>query len=270
MHRDFRVSILMITIAIALLASACAASTGVSSPTSTSSFVSAAVPSAPPSAAPTARLAATPQPMPTFDGDVALQAGAYVFNFTRLDAPGKPFPKVQVSVPDGWSGFRGFGVDNQTGANFHFVSFWDVTDVYTNPCHWLGPKLHPGPTVDELAAVLAAQPLRNASVPVSVSLGGYHGKYLEQSIPNGMAFSACDKDPSDSQFYFESWTGDVLWNAPYDTTDRHEQGPGQVDRLWILDVEGQRLVIDASYMPGATAQDKADVQQVVDSIRFQP
>ena len=86
--------------------------------------------------------------------------------------------------------------------------------------------------------------------------------------PTGIAFSDCDKDPSDGQFYFDSWTGDGLWNAPWDpsgTTDRYEQGPCQVDRLWILDVEGRRLVIDASYLPGATAQDKADVQQVLDA-----
>ena len=207
--------------------------------------------------------------MPTADGDVALEAGTYAFDFTRLDAPGKPFPRVLVTVPDGWSGFRGFGVDSHGGSRFNFASFWNVEDIYANPCHWLDPSVHPGPTVDDLASALAAQPLRNATAPVSVSLGGYAGQYLELSIPNGIAFSNCDKDPSDGQSYFESWTGNVLWNAPYESTDRHEQGPGQVDRLWILDVEGRRLVIDASYMPGATAQDRADLQQVVDSIRFE-
>jgi hypothetical protein len=262
----------VVAMAVALLGGACTTNAVKSTPSSTSSPVVTVVPSAPP----TASLGATPQPMPTADGDTSLGAGTYAFDFTRLDTPGNPFPRVLVTVPDGWSGFRGFGVDslggvdNLGGSRFHFVSFWDVVDVYKNPCHWLGPKVHPGPTVDELAAMLAAQPLRKATVPVAVSLGGYHGKYLEQSIPKGLAFSNCDKDPSDGQFYFESWTGNVLWNAPYDTTDRHEQGPGQVDRIWILDVEGRRFVIDASYMPGATAQDKADVQQVVDSIRFQP
>ena len=121
--------------------------------------------------------------MPTADGDTGLGAGTYAFDFTRLDAPGKPFPTVLITVPDGWSGFRGFGVDSLSGARYHFVSFWDVVDVYTNSCHWLGPKVHPGPTVDELAAVLAARPLRNATAPVSVSLGGYDGKYLEWSVP---------------------------------------------------------------------------------------
>jgi hypothetical protein len=207
--------------------------------------------------------------MPTVDGHVGLAAGTYTFDFTRLDAPGRPFPRVLITVPDGWSGFRGFGVSGPRGL---FVGFWNVVDVYANSCHWIGPKVHTGSTVDELAAVLAARPLRNATVPVSVSLGGYEGRYQEWSVPKDIDFSSCDKDPSDGQSYFDSWTGNALWNAPYDSsgkTDRYQQGPGQVDRLWILDLEGRRLVIDATYLPGATAQDRADLQQVVDSIRFE-
>ena len=95
--------------------------------------------------------------------------------------------------------------------------------------------------MDELAAVLEARPLRNATAPVAVNLGGYHGKYLDRSVPVDIHFSDCD---------------------------RHQQGPGQVDRLWILDVEGSRLVIDATYMPGATERDRAELAKVVDSIAF--
>jgi hypothetical protein len=256
------------SIVIALLTSACASGTASPPPT----FTSAPTVAVPPTGVPTTQLV-SPGPIPTFDGDVGLHAGTYVFHFTRLDELGKPFPRVLVTVPDGWSAFRGFGVDAGSGLRYSFVSFWGVVDVYKNPCHWQGPKLQSGTTVEELAAVLAAQPLRNATVPASVSLGGYDGKFLEQSVPNDIVFADCDKDPSDGQNYFESWTGSGLWNAPWDpagTTDRYEQGPGQVDRLWILGVEGRRLVIDASYMPGATTQDKADVQRVVDSIRFVP
>jgi hypothetical protein len=63
--------------------------------------------------------------------------------------------------------------------------------------------------------------------------------------------------------YFESWTGDGTGG-----TDRYQQGPGQVDRLWILDVEGRRLVIDANYRPGSTDHDRANLQRVVNSIVF--
>lgn len=60
--------------------------------------------------------------------------------------------------------------------------------------------------------------------------------------------------------FFKSWT-DV-------EGDRYQQGPGQIDWLWILDVEGHRLVIDATYLPGATGQDRAELAQVVSSIAF--
>ena len=157
----------------------------------------------------------------------------YTFDFHGLDAPGKP--KV-------------------------------------NSCHWLGQLIHPGPTVDELAAVLATRPLRNATALVAVSLGGYAGKYLEWSVPLDTSFSDCDQGPGDAFGWFESCTGASLWNAPDNpsgTTDRYQQGPGQVDRRWILDVEGRRLVIDATYMPGATDQDRT-LTKVVDSIAFRP
>jgi len=36
----------------------------------------------------------------------------------------------------------------------------------------------------------------------------------------------------------ESWTANG-WSG-----DRYQQRPGQVDRIWILDVDGERLVVD--------------------------
>jgi hypothetical protein len=212
---------------------------------------------------------ATPHAMPS--GEASLKAGTYSFDFPLLDAPGKPFPNVVIAMPDGWTTFKGFGVEDT--ARQLFVGFWNVVDVYANSCRWLGPRIHPGPTVDGLAAVLAGRPLRNATAPVAVSVGGYHGKFLEWSVPSNVNFSDCDRDPGDNISYFESWTGLMLWNAPWNpegTTDRYQQGPGQVDRIWILDVEGRRLVIDATYMPGSTDQDRADLQQIVDSIAFAP
>jgi hypothetical protein len=47
-------------------------------------------------------------------------------------------------------------------------------------------------------------------------------------------------------------------------------GAGERDRVWILDVGGQRLVIATVGSPGQTAQATAEVQGVLDSIRFAP
>jgi hypothetical protein len=127
-------------------------------------------------------------------GEASLKAGTYSFDFPLLDAPGKPFPNVVIAMPDGWTTFKGFGVEDT--ARQLFVGFWNVVDVYANSCRWLGPRIHPGPTVDGLAAVLAGRPLRNATAPVAVSVGGYHGKFLEWSVPSNVNFSDCDRDPA--------------------------------------------------------------------------
>jgi hypothetical protein len=246
MTRYSRLSTMMIAITVVLLASACASRV-------------------PPTAAATTPQAArmTPQAMPAAQG---LKAGTYAYHFQRLDVPGKPFPQVLITVPDGWSSV-GFFVHSLVGSHREIaVSFWNVVDVYTNGCHWLGPMIHPGPTVDGLAAVLAARPLRNATAPAAVSLGGYSGKFLQWSVPSDVSFADCDMDPSDGVRYFDSWTGASLTDSG--TTDRYQQEPGQVDRLWIIDVQGRRLVVDAAYWSGATDQDRANLQRVVDSIAF--
>jgi hypothetical protein len=38
--------------------------------------------------------------------------------------------------------------------------------------------------------------------------------------------------------------------------------------VWVLDVEGRPLVVDASYWPGATPDQRQQLESVVESIRF--
>ena len=137
------------------------------------------------------------------------------------------------------------------------LSFWDVDQVYGTPCTWKSKGMvDPGTTIGGLAAALSRQPLRNATAPTNFVLAGALGKYVRLSVPRHIDFAHCDKG------YFESWTG-LGW-----ARDRWEQGPGQVDRVWILNVLGQRLVVDANYLPSATRADRAELDRVVHSIRF--
>jgi hypothetical protein len=43
---------------------------------------------------------------------------------------------------------------------------------------------------------------------------------------------------------------------------------GQVELVWILDVDEQRLVIDAIYPPDTADADRAELMSVVESLRF--
>jgi hypothetical protein len=46
--------------------------------------------------------------------------------------------------------------------------------------------------------------------------------------------------------------------------------PGQLDLLWIVDVDGVPLVIDASLDPGTSAEVRAELLQMVESIQIDP
>lgn len=193
-------------------------------------------------------------------GRQALDAGPQTLDLVERDERGTGpahLPKIQITVPEGWFNFDGWATSKGLEVDTVFVTFWDIDQVDPHPCKKVGkPMVDPGPDVDGLAAALAKQPLRNATAPKHIVLDGFSGKYLELSVPTDIHFVDCD----DGQF--DSWTANG-WAG-----GRYQQTPGQVDRIWILDVDGERLVIDASYLPNASPDDRAELDAVVKSIRF--
>jgi hypothetical protein len=147
------------------------------------------------------------------------------------------------------------------------LSVWNVGRVPRDPCHWKDSLSSPGPTVADLTAALERQRLRDATAPTDVSLAGYEGTYLEMSVPadsvvTGDAdFEGCD-DPGNGHSDFVSWFG-VGGHG-----ERYARVAGQVERVWILDVNGQRLVVDGIYSPDATPEDIAELERVAASIHF--
>jgi hypothetical protein len=218
---------------------------------------------------PTTQPASTPSPVPTpartfSPGVAALTAGTHA---ALVVASGNTYPEFTVVVPKGW-----FEQDGQfiiTGATRPVlgVSVWDVGQVYRDPCHWQGQGFDPGPGVANLVAALVAQKMRNATTPTDVTLAGYAGKYLEWSVPADLkssswtSFDACDLDSDGVHRDFLSWLGNGMG-------DRYEEVPGQVDQLWVLDVNGQRLVVDATYSPDTSQGQRAELERLVDSLRF--
>jgi hypothetical protein len=59
-----------------------------------------------------------------------------------------------------------------------------------------------------------------------------------------------------------------VWELPWGATN--DLNPGQADRVWILDVGSQRLVIDALQTPHQTAATTAEVQGILGSIKITP
>lgn len=200
----------------------------------------------------------SPQPYPT-SGLVA--PGTYLVR--PPDAPA-----YTVTMPADWQA-GGEPVKNDgTPASLALMT-WRVGNVSADPCQWVGNLLNPpvGPTVDDLATALANQPRRSATTPMDVSLGGYSGKYLELTVPIDLDFATCSQDPGQgptSPHFFVSWVG-----LTTDETMGFAR-PGSHDRIWILDVNGVRLLLDAVDFPAATAQDRGELQSIIDSIHIEP
>lgn len=184
---------------------------------------------------------------------------------------GGSYPGYTVVVPAGWYEDRGYFTLKYPHSDVHGpvlgISVWDVGQVFRDPCHWTDQAADPGPGVANLVAALVAQPMRNATTPTDVTLAGYRGQYLEWSVPADLksstwgGFDACDVEPYSGNHDFASWLGNGLG-------ERYQAAPGQVDRLWVLDVKGQRLVVDATYSPDTPQEDRVELGQLVESLRF--
>jgi hypothetical protein len=113
-----------------------------------------------------------------------------------------------------------------------------------------------GSSVDGLVAALASQKGRQASTPTDLTVDGFAGKYMELTVPARIYLAECDGGQ------FRTWLG----------TDGRERylKPGQRDLLWIVDVDGTPLVIDAALGAGTSAQDRAERIQIVNSVRIDP
>ena len=218
--------------------------------------------------------APTPTPTPKPSGNV---------NFTGSFAPGTTYviddpccvvsSRMTFTIPaTGWyTPLEPWRIGKEVPAGESsifdlFVTPRRVANVYTGGCHWRGTELNPpvGPTVDDLATALFAQAEPGASPPTAVTVGGHPGKKVELSIPEDLDMATCDSHGGDSDPIFGRFVIDNGLRA-----EPYVHGKGQHHTFYIIDVDGTRQVIDAMYLPGTTAADRAELDQIVASIRFE-
>ena len=171
--------------------------------------------------------------------------------------------RFTFTLPDGWTGFGGGSVvptvelySPPGGAALLFMrGAW----LYSEPCGGpAGPDVPTGTTVDEFVTALADHPDLDVTSPVDVTLGGYSGQYLELRAPANTTTDELGPDPSGCNYYF-------VWEPGI-----YAQGPNALWRIWVLDVDGVRVVVRADSFPGTTPQVQAQLQGIVDSIQIQP
>jgi predicted amidohydrolase len=132
---------------------------------------------------------------------------------------------------------------------------WEITGTYVDPCtdHTLvAPR--PGPGVDELAADLASMPGTVADPPVSVTIDGYRGKAVEVTVATDITTCGIDS----------FW----LWASP--DGERYVNGSDETNRIFVVDVDGERLTFAGRFTPATTTADRAELEAVIASIRIEP
>jgi hypothetical protein len=136
-------------------------------------------------------------------------------------------------------------------------------------------------------ALSQLEPFTVTSPPTDVTLGGYPGKHLELAVPalpidhvgnNVNFFTGCVENelyswisPLNDTAGPGSRTSGLLGHGS-DSRGAFNiyQAVGDTEELWILDVEGTRVVIAAFTPAGSPTADIAERDAMFDSIRVEP
>ena len=154
-----------------------------------------------------------------------------------MTANGRPdAPWAVLDVPEGFSSIGGWVIFDEDPSGGGGVGYWTVSEVVRDPCSELGTAnaMDAGSTVDDLARALQRQQLTRTTAPVPVIVDGSPGLSLEVHVPPDLDFADCPD--------YNVWESDPAGA-------RHMGGPGEFDRLWILDVDGDVVVLTVTGNP---------------------
>jgi len=188
------------------------------------------------------------------------------------------YKQIIFTLPAGWAISNGFVYKHLNQPGEVAFSAWTVDKVYDDPCHWQGSTLSPldiahssydaatnslvaAPHAGGLANQALRGPLPRALTPVTLAsiVGGVSGSVLalriDLSVAAGLDISTCDKGQ------FRSWT---VWEV-VDGADSH-YAPGQLDSVYMVDVDRRALVIDASHRPATSQADLAELKAILASM----
>ena len=201
---------------------------------------------------------AHPEPVPTVLTSPSVEATALIGPGRGTGYFGGSDPEVSVTydMPAGWQSEDIFVLKTDADPVFGLV-FSDVWNIYADGCRWQLMDPSVGPSVDDLVAAYASLPGFGPTVR-DVTVDGHAGKRIQLTAPD-YDVTTC----TDGKF-------GILQdgNAPSPDGAPHlwAQAPGQVNTMWILDVDGSRLQILSGYPPGTSEQDREDLDQMVASV----
>ena len=192
-------------------------------------------------------------PVPALSGQNPLPPGRYLVD------PALPMD-VTIAVPEGWSAGRAEvvrgprGNEAPDGMAIRFYAF-DNLNLYNDPLQPIDGFLAPpvGPSVDELVAAMVEHPDWDVTGTSPITLDGYAGQVVHVTLPEGTS------DATPFYLFADVRSGGQIygWAA------------GQLFDVYVVDVAGERLVIDAFRYPGTSESDIAAQDAVLASIQIE-
>ncbi|HSV40309.1 MAG TPA: hypothetical protein VLI04_16225 [Nocardioidaceae bacterium] len=162
-----------------------------------------------------------------------------------------------ITVPKGWSVQYGHDFikhpDSPTGVGFKGIV---IDEIYDDACHEGAVPVKVGPGTEALVAALQEQLGPKVSPPVQTTLGDHPATRIDLRAPDDIP-PDCRMGGRDLQIWYSAPADDYL-----------VFGPGYVASVYILDVDGQRQVFLAGHTTAASAEDLAELQSVIDSVRI--
>jgi hypothetical protein len=223
---------------------------------------------------PTATVPPTLPPRALSDSSGWLLPGTYFVD----EVEKTPTPRILFTIGTGYRNDGGRVTDNL----FDF-RFSRPGAVFSNACHW-EDGYHPGPltTVDALVAALSEQGgWAEVTAPSNVVIDGYAGTAFQRTAPADI--TNCDTYFFGRQLQplFASWqleAGD--WAPASGNLAGFAYGPGHIESLVVLDIDGTIVVISSRPIPYSLSEPEpsltltsgavsAEFAAVLDSIRIE-
>jgi hypothetical protein len=210
-------------------------------------------PSVEPSASAAPSATASPPPRLDLIPTGVLAPGTYEIDLA--------FPvRLTFTVPDGFEHGRGGsdGVGIQGNLGGRGIEFQIASNVYPDPCHSSAGAADPpiGPSVDDLVTAMTTLVGFQAGPVTDVTIGGLPAKAFD--LTNEIDQSTCD--------------GERLNTFVFATGGASGVGTGQRERIYVMDVQGTRLMIMTYYYSNETgsndAAEAATLAAIVQSISF--
>lgn len=124
--------------------------------------------------------------------------------------------------------------------------------IPTDPCGAYGDIDATGPTVEDLVTAIRNEPTYQVDRPRPVTIDGAPGQHLQIRIPAGYDATDC----TDQQL-----------GLPGNPVTNNNMEPGYLGHWWILDVDGQRVVLQ-TLCAGCDTDAAAAFNDTIESITF--